>query len=162
MNKKYLILFLIIGTFLIAGCKQRIGQVGSTHEHIDFKVYIDNKEIDFAKQEYMVKARYVHIESMDDDVIHKHATGVTMADFIKTLGMELTPTCFKMNNQEYCSNSDKTLKIYFNGQLNDEAANWELRDLDKYLISYGNDNEANIKKQLSSVTNKACIDSKKC
>ena len=60
------------------------------------------------------------------------------------------------------NNDKKTLKMYINGELNKEFSNYEFKDLDKILISYGNEDEKQIKKQIDSVTDKACIQSEKC
>ena len=40
--------------------------------------------------------------------------------------------------------------------------NVEVTDLQRVLITYGNDDESEIKKQQDSITDKACIYSEKC
>lgn len=129
----------------------RIGPVGSVHEHADFNVYINGKALNFAQFEYMVKAREVHIENMIGDEIHKHATGVTLGHFFKTLGFEFNEKCFIMDNkEEFCNDGNKELKFYVNGQKNEEYGAYEIRDNDKYLISYGAESEEEIQKQISN------------
>ena len=44
----------------------------------------------------------------------------------------------------------------------DKFSKCQTIDLDKILISYGNEDEKQIKKQIDSVTDKACIQSEKC
>lgn len=149
---------------VLAGCRQQpIGPVGSTHIHADYKVYLDGQELDFAKREYMVKAQYVHIEGMDGEVIHVHATGVTIGDYFKTLGMQLTNKCFVFDKplsgkKKFCADESNTLKFYVNGEQNDLYGDYLIGDLDKILVSYGPMDE-NVAEQLASVTDKARIES---
>jgi len=153
------IILLIALLVLLAGCAKRppIGPLGGIHIHADYEVYIDGTPVDFAKREYMVKAQYVHIEGMDGDVIHVHATGVTIGEFFRTLGMKLTDECFKMG-KKYCTDEQKTLKFYVNGEPNDLYGDYLIGDKDKLLISYGPVDE-NVSAQIASVTEKARTES---
>lgn len=135
----------------------RIGPVGSTHIHQDFKVYLDGNAIDFSQQKYQVRAPYVHVEDNDGDVIHVHATGVTMGMFLESVGMKLTQNCFSTDQgTNYCNGNNKTLKFYVNNVSTTESSSYLLRDLDKILISYGgNRDETAIQQQLASITDKS-------
>ena len=135
-----------------------IGASGSTHIHQDFKVYIEDKAIDFSQGKYQkphLNAR-VHLEGGNGDLIHKHATGVTMGFFLKSLDMSFDKNCLILDTGEkYCSGDDKTLKFYVNSKPNNEWENYDLKDLDKILISYGNESEEAITQQLASITDKS-------
>ncbi len=160
--KRVLLIAAMVAVLVLAGCakKPQIGPLGGTHIHADFKVYIDGHAIDFAKRDYMVKAPYVHIEGMNGDVIHVHATGVTIGEFFRTLGMKFGAQCFTLNKkQKYCTGDSKTLKFYVNGEPNDLYDDYLIGDQDKILISYGNDMPEEIEKQLSSITDYARIES---
>jgi len=155
---KRFVLVLAALLLVLAACKLNppIGPVGSTHIHVDYKVYLNGQDVDFAKREYMVKAPHVHIESMDGDVIHVHATGVTIGEFFRTLGMKFTKDCFVLKPQpKFCTEGDKTLKFYVNGQPNELYDDYLPSDLDQLLISYGSDSPEDIQKQIASVTDKA-------
>ncbi|HLC39682.1 MAG TPA: hypothetical protein VJJ76_02260 [archaeon] len=137
-----------------------IGAVGSTHTHQDVKIYVNGQAIDLTQSKYQLKARHTHFEGGDGDVNHKHATGVTIADMIKPLGLYVSKTCIKGDDgQTYCGNADKSLKVYVNGQLVDDWENYDTKDLDKILISYGNETPQQIQQQLASITDKAKIES---
>jgi len=151
-----IVLLIITGIFYLIKNSENIGVtgfvVGSTHDHANFMVFINGEEINFALPQYIVKAKEVHIEDMNGNVIHKHATGITLGYFFKTLGFKFDENCFVFDNKkEYCNEGDKALKFYVNGERNYEYDKYEIRNLDKYLISYGNDSEEEIKKQLSSI-----------
>lgn len=155
MNK--LLIILLIITFYLVGCSSsKISRLGSTHEHADFKVYINGEMLNLSQEKYMVRSKYVHIEDMDGNVIHKHATGITLGYFFDTLGMKFNSSCFVLDTGvSYCNQSDKTLKFYVNEERNFEFGEYVIRTPDKYLISYGNDSEEEIQEQLDSITNKA-------
>ena len=135
-----------------------LGASGSTHIHQDWKMYINGNAIDFSQSKYQkphINAR-VHLEGGDGDLIHKHVTGVTMGFFLKSLVVDFDKNCLVMDTgDKYCNNSDKTLKFYVNGKPNDQWENYDLKDLDKILVSYGNESEEKIKQQLASITDKA-------
>lgn len=149
INKKFIILSIIIAIAIVGVLviwsitnSSDIGDLDSEHSHANFKVYINGQALNFAHPEYMVRNEFVHIEDMDGDEIHKHATGVTLGYFFKTLGFEFNKKCFVMDTSEkYCSEKGKTLKFYVNEQRNYDYGNYEIREGDKYLISYGSDSE---------------------
>ncbi|MDP3741695.1 MAG: hypothetical protein Q8R15_00090 [Candidatus Micrarchaeota archaeon] len=161
-----IILLILIGglslTYRWAASTPHIGPVGSTHIHQDFKVYLNGNQLDFSQQKYQVRAPYAHVEDNDGDVIHVHATGVTLGMFIDSLDMQLTNNCFKTDDgTSYCNNGNNTLKFYVNNVPNTQFNKYELRELDKILISYGAENETAIQMQLNTITNKAIEESQK-
>mgnify|MGYP001581855164 CR=1 FL=1 len=132
-----------------------IGSLRSVHLHADVKVYINGKPIDFSQRKYQLAARFIHFEDGIGDVIHTHATGLTLGHLFKSLGGDFNNDCVVIGGQGNCNSGDKTLKFYVNGQKSSEFDNRIIKDLDKYLISYGNEDEAEIQKQLDSITNLA-------
>lgn len=137
---------------------QEIGPPGSAHEHVDFKVYVNGESIDFSQQKYLVRSEYVHVEGGlgIGDVIHKHATGVTLGFFFQTLDISLNSTCLVLDTDEsFCNEGDKTLKLFVNGEPNESFGEYEIRDLDKILVSYGDETPEEIQEQLDSITDYA-------
>jgi len=151
---KHIPLF-IFPILFVSGCfGPYIGSVGSTHQHATFKVYLDGNGLNLLNPKYMVKSQHVHMEGEDADTIHKHATGVTLGYFFKTLGMKLDNSCFTTDDgNNYCNNGDKTLKFYVNGVRSNDYDQHEIFNNEKYLISYGNENDSEIQKQIDSVSN---------
>jgi len=132
-----------------------IGALGSTHLHADVKVYINRQAIDFSQKKYQLKNSFIHFEEDIGDVIHTHATGLTVGHMLKSIGIDFSSNCIVVEGQSYCNYNDKKLKFYVNGQQNNEFDSYVIKDLDKYLISYGSEDEADIQKQLTSITNLA-------
>ena len=132
-----------------------IGQLGSAHLHADVKVYINGQSIDFSQRKYQLASSFIHFEEGVGDVIHTHATGLTIGYMFKSLGVDFNNNCIVFEKENYCNDNDRKLKFYVNGQLNNEFYSYVIKDLNKILISYGNEDESEIQKQLDSITNLA-------
>ena len=163
-NKKIiLILSFVIFLFILSGCGtgNKFGPLGSTHRHADIKVYVLGKPLDFNSPKYQVMDKLTHVENNDGDVLHVHATGITLGFFLKTLGVELTEECIKLDaGNTYCNKANAQLKVF----VKSTGTDWEqilypsdyvIQDLDKILVTYGTEDEESIKKQMESVTDKA-------
>lgn len=132
-----------------------IGPLGSTHIHSDVKVYINGQSIDFSQRKYQLATSFIHFEDGLGDVVHVHATGMTIGHLFRSLGMDFNNNCAVIEGKNYCNEDNMKLKFYVNGQPNKEFDNYVIKDLNKILISYGNENESEIQKQLDSITNLA-------
>ena len=140
------------------GPNAKTGILGSQHIHADWKVYVNGKPINFADNKYYMQSSFLHL---DDDqnkedasgVLHMHATGVPLWVFFKSIGMNFDKNCITLgNNEKLCNDGDKKLKFFVNGKENNEFENYVFNDLDKILISYGNENQEQIQNQLNSIT----------
>ena len=166
------LLVLLLGAIILIALNQnKTPMLGDAHEHSDFKVYLNNEAFDFSQDTYMSKkpgsdeqlSPFVHLHDNIGYIIHKHIQGVTLGEFFNTLNMKFSSTCFILDNDtEYCNDKDNTIKMYVNGKINNKFEKYEFKDLDRILITYGNENESIIKKQIESVTDEACIQSEKC
>lgn len=132
-----------------------IGELRSAHLHADVKVYVNGSSIDFSQKKYQLAARYIHFEEGVGDVIHTHATGLTTGHMFSSLGMDFSSSCIEFEGNNYCIEGNKKLRFYVNGQQNNQFDNYLIKDLDKILVSYGSESEAEVQKQLGSVTNLA-------
>ena len=140
-----------------------IGDYDSAHEHADFLMYINGRQIDFTKEEYQERHTLVHLETPDVSpfVIHTHATGITYGMFFETVGINLGD-CLVINEKEFCDGNGRSIKYYVNGKIVPDLAHTEINDLDKMLISYGAESVTEIQLQLNSIGNHACEQSGKC
>ncbi len=138
------------------------------HIHVNFKVYLEGKPIDFSLAKYQSTDTaplnpYVHLHDGNGDVIHFHKQGVTLGDFFSSLGMTFTSTCFDPSmGQNYCNSGDATLKMFVNGKPNTQYGAYVPQDLDRILISFGSESAAQLESQMNSVADTACIYSLKC
>jgi len=142
-----------------------VGVVDGVHEHADFAVFVHGMRYNFSQEKFMsdegALSPFVHLHDMDGDVLHKHASGVTLGYFFESVGMSLNATCLALDAKTYCADGSNTLRMYVNGLENTLNERYKFKDLDQILITYGQE-EIIIQEQVSSVTDKACIYSGKC
>ncbi|MBI3380006.1 DsbA family protein [Candidatus Gottesmanbacteria bacterium] len=138
------------------------------HAHVDFKVYVDGKSIDFSQAKYQSKEgkelnQNIHLHDNNGNTIHLHKRGITIGEFFTSLGIQLSNSELKMDTgEDYKNNSSDTLKMFVNGKENTQFGDYISQDLDRILISFGPGNDKNIQDQLASVTDTACMYSLKC
>jgi len=132
-----------------------IGPLRSAHLHADVKVYINDKAIDFSQQKYQLRTDYMHFEDGIGDVMHTHAKGLTVGHMLNSVGINFNRQCLIVEGSEYCNEGNKTVKFYVNGKVTGGFESYAVRDMDKYLISYGSESKEAIKKQIDSVTDLA-------
>lgn len=145
------------------------------HEHADMKVYINEKSVDFSVDRYQTGEAHsneddghahvvdAHLHDNEGGVLHMHAQGVSLGQFFQSLGINFTKDCFILdNNEQYCNSGAKTLKMYVNGKKNLELPDYVFSDLDKILITYGDESSDEILSQQQSVTDDSCIYSLEC
>ncbi len=170
-----LIILAAAGFVYFSKLQPAVGIVGDVHEHADFKVYLNGVAFNFSVDKYMsdlaanrTLSNFVHLHDGNGNIIHKHAPGVTLGMFFSSIGMSLSSDCFVTDfATEFC-NKDGTglnkriLRFYVNGIPNSAFGDYEFHDLDRILITYGNQNEQEIAVQIGSVSADACIYSEKC
>jgi len=153
----FIVLVIVIG-FVSSGQRgpSNLGPVGSTHEHVDFLVYMNDEPVDFSNPRYFVRSSFVHVESDNvggaGKVIHVHATGVPLNMFFESVNMRLAEDCFRMDDgRMFCNDGTNELRFYVNGVRNEEYGDHILRDDDKILISYGDYSEQELQDQLARI-----------
>lgn len=138
------------------------------HKHADIAIYVNGRKIDLSKDKYQSseedhKHKYSHHHDNVGNIVHQHKGDVTLAEHLKSLGMELTDECLKLDNgEEYCTNENKSLKMFVNEERKTDYDSYVFEDLDRILISYGPKVDSNLESQLESVTDEACIYSGEC
>jgi len=118
----------------------KIGRVGSDHAHASLLIMVGDRILNFCSPEYMLKSQYVHFENADCSVVHRHATGVTIPTFLKTIGVGLTSECLSVpNDKTYCNNGTDILRAVVNGkEIPIEILPYYVfRNNDHMLINYG-------------------------
>lgn len=131
----------------------------SVHDHVNFLVFIDGEQFDFAREpnRYFVKDQKAHIEDSNIEgaagkVIHVHAQGITMRKFLDTLGWRLTDTCLTTaQDGRPCSDGKRSLKVYRNGEIDNTFGSQELQNNDKYLLSFGSQDDSVLEGQIKKV-----------
>jgi hypothetical protein len=163
MKKIILILSIAVILFLsgCTGTKNTLGPLGSAHNHADIKVYTLGKQIDFSLPKYQLQDKAVHFEDHDDDVVHLHATGITLNYIFRTLRMNIDDECLTIDTgNKYCSKDNAKLKVFVKNIETEwkeifSHADYIPQNKDKILITYGTENQEDIQKQMDTVTDKS-------
>jgi len=144
----------------------KIGLLGSSHHHVDWKIYIDGKNIDLLPYAVPNKnlsrtSMFVHVEAGDGpgekigDVMHVHATGISLRFWFQSVGWQPHTMegndCLVFEDTMHCTSTDKSWKVYVNDKVSPEGLDYMPTDGDQILISYGPNNE-DVSKQLALVT----------
>ena len=127
------------------------GVLGSAHVHAAFAVKLNGTKLDFSDNKYQVKSRFMHVENGDGNTLHRHATGVPVAEFFKSIKMNVTDSCFTNDNgTKYCNNGKENLEFYVNGNKTKSIADYVFNDDDRILIVYG-DSPIQVKQDLDQL-----------
>ena len=134
------------------------GALGSAHQHAAFLVKVNGENIDFRQPQYQVVSDYIHVENGDGTTLHRHATNVTFADFLKSVKMDLDEenNClvFTNNGTQYCNNNnDNQLRTFVNGNSTstESISNYIINDNDRLLVIYGNEIEEQLTEALDEL-----------
>lgn len=94
----------------------------------------------------------VFIESINPNIVNVKKEGIIWNDFFKTLPMKLTKDCLTTGTgQNFCTGGSGKLKFYLNGKKIDDLLDLEIKNGDRALISFGNENETELQKQLEQI-----------
>jgi hypothetical protein len=164
-NLKTIILPIIAALVIIAGISIYLfsqntlsvagfGPLGSAHEHAAFLVKVNGQNIDFSQPKYQVQSDYIHVENGDGTTLHRHATNVTFADFLKSIKMDIDKknNCLVFTNgTEYCDDNNNKLRTLINGHSTKSISEYILNNNDRLLVIYGNENDKEIAKALDEL-----------
>ncbi len=151
----YLIAIALIGYGLYSVVSgPQIGPMGSTHEHIDFLVYINGEALDLNQSRYAMNSGYGHIHGGEGDILHLHAINIPLNWFMDSLDLSITAESINVHGIEYSSDDDGVFLIFVNGE-NVIDPEYMMMDEDKILIYYGSASDDDIATALSLVPNRA-------
>lgn len=134
------------------GAPKGAGKLGDEHEHASLLVKIFGDKFDFSLPAYQVKSSWIHFEGHDGNTVHRHASGVKLGFLFQSLGITLTDKCYDFpDGRKFCTNDDYSLKFFINHEKVLDIRDYVIKEKDRILISYGNENSAEIEKQLAEL-----------
>lgn len=145
------------------GCELR----QSVHWHADFALYIRGERYDFDQERFFSTvdeelSENVHLHK-PFLVVHVHREGTTWREFFHSLGFELTDQCLTTpEGDTYCTSETERLSFIVNGVRVDGLAFQDITDIDRALISFGDESGEELMQQYDAVTDEACILSRLC
>ena len=136
----------------IPGAPENAGKLGDEHIHASMLVNIFGYKFDFTSPNYQVKTSWIHFENQDGDTIHRHSSGVELEFLFNSMNIAIDNQCFIFpDGRQFCSNDDYSLKFYVNQQKVEDLRNYIVEEGDRILISYGNEDQDAIDKQLAEL-----------
>lgn len=118
------------------------------HEHADLALFINGtKTLLQSRPEFFEKNPDIHSHKDTEEVIHKHKTGVTLGQLIDSWEADFP----------------SKVEWYVNGLKQDgNFRKYEFKDLDRIVLSFSDSIFSPTEKQVSDVTDRACIYSETC
>ena len=143
------------------------------HTHADFAIWIDGEKLDFAQRKYMSgvswdegshdtedEYHHEHLHLHDDvgHVLHRHKPGLTIAEFLESLGFAFANGCMRTDEgKRYCDE----WRMFVNTEEQEPSAEYVFVDMDQILFTYGA-TDADVQAQLEQMTEDACLYSRTC
>ena len=146
----------VTSTNNVPGAPENAGKLGDEHIHTSLLVSIFGDKFDFSTPNYQVKTPWIHFENQDGDTIHRHSTGVELEFLFNSMSIGLDENCFVFpDGRQFCTNEDYSLKFYINQQLIEDIRQYIIQEDDRILITYGNEDQLAIDKQLAELNAQA-------
>ena len=146
----------VTSTNNVPGAPENAGKLGDEHIHSSLLVKIFGDKFDFSTPNYQVKTSWIHFENQDGDTIHRHSTGVELEFLFNSMKIALDENCFIFpDGRQFCNNDDYSLKFYVNQQKVDDIRKYIVQEDDRILITYGNESQEEIEKQLAELNAQA-------
>jgi len=129
-----------------------VGTLGDEHEHASILVRIFGDRFDFSLPAYQIQTSWIHFEGQDGTTVHRHSSGVTLGYLFETFGIVIDENCYIFpDGRQFCANDEYSIKYFINHQPVESINDHVLKEGDRILISYGNENQEQIDAQLSEL-----------
>jgi hypothetical protein len=138
------------------------------HVHSDFLFYIHSMKVDLTADRYQsstssVKHKSFHFHDNIDTMLHRHADGLTLGDFMSSIGIMLTKDCVTLDTgEQYCTDDKNALRMYVNGEVVEDPAAYITQEEDRILLYFGDPNSTDVQTLLSQVSDLSCVYSGTC
>jgi hypothetical protein len=128
------------------------GPLGNVNIQAGILTMIYGQQFDYSSTAYQIKNAYIDFEKEDGETIHMHAANVTLGFLFNTLNIGLTEQCFTFpDKRSFCTNDKYSLKFFIDHHQVQDITNYVIKQNDRILISYGNENSTQIDAQLSKL-----------
>lgn len=164
-------LALLLGAAIVLGIRFATYKVEVIHYHANFVLYINGKREEFKGMEYysevemctlnnaVLPSERAHMHDNVNDVVHVEDHATTWGQFFTNLGWTLGPNFIASpEGTIYTENNGMKLSIILNGQDYTDLSSMQnnvIKDTDKLLLSYGNEDLAVLKAQFAAIPTSA-------
>ncbi len=126
------------------------GPLGGVNIHAGILTLIYGQRFDYSSLAYQLKSPYINFQKDNGETIHMFATNVTLGFFFNSLHIGLTDKCFIFpDKRQFCDDDKYTLKFFIDHKQVPNIVNYVIKNDDRILISYGDENQTQINEQLA-------------
>ncbi|MDE1726845.1 MAG: protein-disulfide isomerase [Thaumarchaeota archaeon] len=145
--------FYILSTQVVPqGMPPGAGHLGGVNMRAGMLTMIFGQQFDYSSPAYQIKSRYIDFEKSNGETIHMHAANVTLGFLFNSLHIGITDKCFTFpDKRDFCTDDKYSLKFFVNHRQVQDITNYVIKDNDRVLISYGNENSTQIDAQLAKL-----------
>lgn len=134
------------------GMPQGAGPLGKVDVHAGLLTMIFGQQFDYSSLAYQIKSKYIDFEKDNGETVHMHAANVTLGFLFNSLHIGITDKCFTFpDKRNFCTDDKYSLKFFIDHHQVQDISNYVIKDNDRILISYGNENSTEIAAQISKV-----------
>ena len=117
-----------------------------------FLIFTNGTRRIFDDPKYHNQSEEIYLEAQAPNKLIVKKEGAKWKDLFATLPMELSKDCLMTGTgQRFCTGETGFLAFYVNGEKIDDMLEREINDGDKLLVSFGSQNEEEIKNQQSQL-----------
>lgn len=165
-----IILGLSIGVLVLYGQspQQATHDNDEVHVHSDFLFIINDERVDLSGEAYQSHLRQIlhediHFHDANDKVVHRHAEGITLVEFMASLGFTLTQDCLTTDTgTTYCNDENQVVRYYVNEIPLDSITDYINQEEDKILLYVGTADNPNLPEYLGQISDDSCLYSGTC
>jgi len=128
------------------------GPLGNVNIQAGILTMIYGQQFDYSSTAYQVKNAYIDFEKENGETIHMHAANVTLGFLFNSLNIGLTDKCFTFpDKRAFCTDDKYSIKFFIDHHQVQDISNYVIKQNDRILISYGNENSTQIDAQLAKL-----------
>lgn len=117
-----------------------------------FAVFINNVKRDFTLPMFYEQSPRAYITSRFPGFVQVKKAPTTWGQFFNSLPITLDYTCLQTHDrQQLCTDDNKTLKFFLNGDRVYDLLDREIQPNDRVLVSYGNESGVLIERQINQI-----------
>lgn len=138
------------------------------HVHSDFLLVLGGQTFDLSDDRYQsttydVKHPAFHLHDGVSTMLHRHAEGITMQEFLESLNFVVSKGCLSTDSgNQYCADDSNKLAFYANNDKVDDWQNYVNQQEDQLLLYHGPKDQEVVWGWLDKVTDESCIYSGTC
>jgi hypothetical protein len=162
---------LVLGAVVILGIRFVTYKPVTVHYHANFALYLNGQHEMFQGAQYYAETEMctesaamtpigrAHMHDNVNNVVHVEDHAVTWGQFFTNLGWTLGPNFIQApDNTMYVENGNQKLNVILNNQDYTDLgnmANFEIKDQDKLLISYGDEAGPSLMQEFNAIPSTA-------